>query len=366
MRKNLQPSTRGAAQKGFSLFEVILAVSILGVVTWAVAPAMKSVLTAKDNTRRAEQYATNQKIGNALLAWSAVATQDSNTGFSRIGTLPLPCTASPQFWGLTNNATCNADLTQFLLQQGVTAAQALNDGTTGKNLRVYQRVGNEQGLNQFIGLMYNSGPTVTLNYDFGVVYSTSCGTGQSCGNTSAKLVPSPLSAITDPGGSGFMVPDTAWAPPAFSNSNTADVNAIAGYGAVYVSTLPLQKQLLQSTATNIDNIRTALKSYYAINGNAYPSSGADSGGGAVGNAGCWKNWLNLTNSTTLLPQLGIGDPSFGVTAWGGTIEYCSDYDPTNAGKAVPPNYAALRIHRLAGQGGIPDAVTPANNVTISF
>jgi hypothetical protein len=74
-------------------------------------------------------------------------------------------------------------------------------------------------------------------------------------------------------------------------------------------------------------------------------------------------------SVNVLAQLGLGALEYGVTAWGGTIQYCRDYDlidsPTNANANAQPHYAALRINKSVSLGSIPDA-TAINNVFISF
>jgi len=72
-----------------------------------------------------------------------------------------------------------------------------------------------------------------------------------------------------------------------------------------------------------------------------------------------------------LALIGLGIPGsnfeMGRSEWGGSIEYCRDYDPSlSSPYGTAPHFAALRIHKDLTSGGPPDALIPQNNILISF
>ena len=154
---------------------------------------------------------------------------------------------------------------------------------------------------------------------------------------------------------------------------------------VYFSTLPLQRKMLSITAGNIDRIRDALRNYYetqrAANplstANHYPrpsntSSQQPPDPDPLTNQGCRDGWYILDDALSdILVRIGIGNSEFGRTAWGASIEYCRDYDPTGAsGYGVAPHHAALRINRFVSLGAPAENLrtggNPDNNIVISF
>jgi type II secretory pathway pseudopilin PulG len=393
----VRTSSYSSKQRGFTLFEIILSASILGLLTWVMAPSIRTLMTAKETANRDSQYVINQKIANAMLAWSEAGGTDPNTFETTKGTLPAPCTlggSTKLFSGVPASSDCpnGNSLVQYMLQQGVPYPQLTTDGTSNANVRVYQRI-SDPSLYEKVGLMYPSGPQVTLNYQAGVVYSTMCGQKQACNTSLTSLIPlaNTLTEVPDPGDAFGVrtMPDPTWKP------RSAQTNPVvpADYAVAYVSTLPLQKKFLALTATQIDTIRTALKNYVATKqaaaptstANFYPqesatacSNGATACGSgfanqlstpvAIGNQWCWDGWYSLYDSNSdILQQLGIGDYSLGQTAWGGGIEYCRDYDANGIkGKGASPHYGAIRLNSNVGLGAIPDTNTIEQNIIISF
>lgn len=359
--------TRRTAQSGFTLVEILVVSLLIGLLSWTFAPSMKSIIGLKELSNRSQQLAINQKIAAAMLSWSEeTSSLNPNTSAPNRGALPEPCLmSSPKlYYGVPGSATClEKTVVPYLQQQGIPASQMLTDGTANANVRVFQKLTSSTMLVQ-PGLLYPAGPTVDLNYDFGVVYSTTCGQ-TSCGTASTKVVPTANILKEDSANLGN--PDPAWAPQA------------TDYGVVYLSTLPLQKKLLQSTSKNITNIIAALKSYYATKG-VYPTDGCPSvltssspSHCSTTQLGasyeCWDGWYSLSDANSdLLLRIGIGSPNMGNTAWNGSLEFCRDYDAGNVkgAKGLAPIYGAIRINRLVQSGLGPDTNNLTQNVVISF
>src|SRR5690606_29625636 len=77
---------------------------------------------------------------------------------------------------------------------------------------------------------------------------------------------------------------------------------------------------------------------------------------------CYDGWYSLDAlNVNVLAQIGLDPTEFGVTAWGGTIEYCRDYEPSpEAGYTAndAPHYAALRFNQ-----NLSKALAPTNNAS---
>lgn len=343
---------RGVTQQGFTLVELLIVVLVLGVVSVLLAPAYSSLMSAQKSAYVEKHRLNNMLVGNSLISYAANATQ--------YGRLPAAYTGS----GYTKTVydPANATLAQVLTQSGVNPAEINDDATAARNVRVYQVV---QGLAQAVPLYFQSGPQVTLTYDFGALYMTTCPKASTtCNPTAATGVPGSSPALT-------AANYTTWATTGTDGQ------------AYFVSSLPVQKQMLATTVQRLDKVRDSLLSYFrgqqitAAGGdttNWYPNQlGASAAGSLSGatpatNQGCRDGWYNLQNvAVSVLPTVGLAHEEYGVTAWGGAIQYCRDYDPTGAsGADTAPHYAALRIHKNASVGGAPDAAVPGNNIVLTF
>ena len=87
---------------------------------------------------------------------------------------------------------------------------------------------------------------------------------------------------------------------------------------------------------------------------------------ATTNMGCRDGWYNLAaTNVDILTQLGMDKSEQGVTAWGGVIDFCRDYDPALSGTHnSPPHYGALRMNRDATSAVAPTVLS--NAVIITF
>jgi prepilin-type N-terminal cleavage/methylation domain-containing protein len=341
--------------RGFTLVELLVTVVVIGIVTIILAPTFNSLMTAKQLAYYEKHRLNNQLIASGLLSYAANSTQ--------YGRLPPPYTGSGYTKTVYNpgdGSSAGIALTQALTQSGINPSEINDDGTASKNVRVYQLV---QGLTQQVPLYFRSGPLVMLTYDFGAIYLTACP------KSSTTCNPNPSTGV--PGSS-----------PALTASNYSTWTTTGSDDRPYfVSSLPIQKQMLATTVQRLEKVRDALlfylraqqvtasasdKTNWFPNQSGAAAPGSLSGANPLTNQGCRDGWYDLS-STSVLPTVGLAAQEYGVTAWGGIIQYCRDYDPTGTGTPnTPPHYAAIRIHANVSAGLAPDGAVPGNNVVITF
>lgn len=379
-KKPCAPAASAKGQRGFTLLEMALATAVLGILTLAAVPAMRAMLTAQQNAYVNQQTNINQRIARAMLAHAENEVAGLPIGVP-VGSLTAPCnnSANRVFFSPFDGTLCptsTGSLRNYLLQEGVPLHQVALDGTGNRNVRVYQRVA---GLSQEAYLFYQGGPKVFLNYDVGVIYTTNCGNWQPCNVSAASSSSPPLSQ------------------PVFANETTANAGAVRmtssnfttwtpglrDVGLAYVSTLPLQTKMMRETSDHLNRVRDAFLRFYESRRLANPASTANHFPRPTdpsaqlapvalpaGNQGCREGWYGLdTVNVDVLAQIGLG-PSveYGRTAWGASIEYCRDYDPSlTSPHGTAPHYAAIRIFRYLSDGAQPESGgIDDNNIVISF
>lgn len=383
-----RPRTVRAQQAGFTLVETIIAVALLGILSLSAGSAFKAFMTARHNAYVAEQAAINQKIANALMNKARIGPvlradyADADQEPDGVpGTLQSPCTVSTSkvFYSIYNpgftSTVCQSTrhLRDYLIQQGLNPDRGVNDdGTASRNVRLYQRVG---GLTQDAFIFGKGGPKVTLNYDFGVVYLTNCGFNRPCNQTAASATNPPRSAPP----TGTATVDDYAARLTLSNFTTWKAGNY-DIAPVMVSTLPIQMELMESTAKSLLELKSAFQRYFdrmqaanpASTANFYPQPAfSQPPVSPAFNEGCREGWYALRlNATDVLEQIGLfnrdypGEALYGLTAWGGVVEYCRDYDPSGTSPyGTPPHYAALRFNREVSNAFDP---SPGQNIIISF
>lgn len=343
--------------KGFTLIELLITVMVIGIVSIAMAPAFSDLVAAQRSAYLEKHRLNNQLISAALMSYAANSTQT--------GRLPAAYTGGGYTATVYDPADATASgiaLTQALTQSGINPAEINDDGTTGRAVRVYQLVA---GLTQQVPLYFQSGPLVTVTYDFAAIYLTACSYGATeCNPTLATGVPGSSAAL--------------------SGANYATWTTAGTDGPAHlVSSLPIQKQMLATTVARLDKVRDTLLNYMrvqqlnAAGGDAtnwYPNQAGLSAAGSLSgatpgtNQGCRDGWYDLSGGSVLvLSAVGLAPQEYGVTAWGGAIQYCRDYDPTGTKAAdAAPHYAAIRIHGSVSSASTPDGATPGNNVVLTF
>lgn len=347
---------RPASQSGFTLIELVIAVTLMGIVSISMAPVFNLFMTAKNQTYTENQAAINVRLSQGFLAHAREV--------SALGQLPAPYTDAPS---KRYNAPYNpADVTAtavgpYLVQTRVASQEINDDNTAAARVRVYQRL---QGLTQDVPLYFQSGPAVRLTYDFGALYSTACpraNTTPSCNVNASLGIPG--------------------ASPVLTAANVLTWQTAApDYPGIMFSTLQIQKDMLRLTSTRLDRIRDGFASYFrakvisasasdSTNWYPAPSSGTPNLTSATPatNQGCRDGWYDLS-ATDILTQIGLTASELGKTAWGGSVEYCRDYDPAGTGTAnAPPHFAAIRINKNVSAALAPDMSAPAaNNIALSF
>lgn len=341
---------------GFTLVELLVVVIIIGIVSIMMSPVYNDLLTAQRKAYEEKHRLNNQLIGAGLMSYAANSTQT--------GRLPAPYTGAGQTKTIYNPADATAPgiaLTQALSQTGINPGEINNDNTTAQKVRVYQLV---QGLQQNVPLYFQSGPLVTLTYDYGAIYMTNCPKSTTACNPNAAT----------------GVPGTTTSALSAANHPTWATTGTDGQ-AFFVSSMPIQKQMLATTTQRLDKVRDALLVYLyaqqhtAAGGdttNWYPNeSGLSAAGSLTGanpgtNQNCRDGWYNLSNAAVnVLPAVGLSPAEYGRTAWGGTVEYCRDYDPVPTAPDTPPHYSAIRINSDITSGSAPSA-TPGNNIVLTF
>lgn len=328
--------------RGFTLIELMVTMILIGIVSIIVSPILGEMTSSRIAAYRAQQTTMNQKVAQAFITYASTV--------STTGALPAPYSNGTDTFSAPTNLTSSSSLNTVLQMTGVPGEEVNDDGRAAKNVRVFQKAPS---------IMYStpfdvqSGPVVRLLFEYGAVYITTCPRA----DTSCNKTPLPGASV------------------ALTGSNHGSWTTTApDFGAAYVSTLPVQLAMLAKARTNVYKARDAFSAYFrmlqaaspAATTNFYPNSGASVVANASSNQGCWYNWINLA-STSVLTTVGLPPAEFGVTTWGGRIEYCRDYDATGSASAdAVPHYGAIRFHRDISGGFAPDTSIASNNVILTF
>lgn len=337
-------------QSGFTLIELMISIVIVGIMLAIASSAISNAFTYMQSAKRNENVRNMQKLAGGLMNFA-----QSYNG----GRLPAPYTGGTSFLAVYNPADVSAAgnaLSMELRNTGIPVNLINFDSAAVSNVRVYQRV---SGLTYTTPFYISSGPAVTLTYDVGSLTQTECGVASACN----AAIPGDSVAMT-------AANVTTWIP------------AGTDYGGIVFSTLPAQKDLLRQTVGRMNRLSDRLASEFytrmrlaaansAMNFFPAPNNGGApvlSGANPTTNRGCHDGWYSLNAANVnVLTQLGLDQTEFGVTGFGGSIQYCRDYEPTAVSGATantPPHYAALRINRDLSAAGAPTGT--ATDVVVTF
>lgn len=340
-------------ERGFTLIELLVTIIVIGIVTAMLSPVLGDLIASQRQAYNEKHNLNNELIAKGLTDFA----RDS----SALGRLPLPYSGGGYNNTIYNPTDATAQgvlLSQAITQTGVQVSEINDDGTTARKVRTYQVVTTPSIT---VPLYFQSGPLVTLNYDFGVIYLTNCVRSDGGCNPSGGV----------PGSSPVL---TA------ANYSTYVTTGTDGR-AQFVSSLPVQKEMLAKSTQRLERVRDTLLGYLRSreisaaagdNTNWFPNQIGNSAGGSLtgaapaANQGCRDGWYTLATDTTILLTIGLSPEEFGRTAWGGAIQYCRDYDPNGtSGANNPPHYGALRINKNVSTGAAPSA-TPGDNIVLTF
>lgn len=337
-------------RSGFTLPELLISVAIFGVMLVMMGPFMSMAFTYREQAKRDEIAMDIKRIAGAIVSYSRTANN---------ARLPAPYAGGALKYAIYNPAGTTAaeiDIAMELRNSGVPIDFINNDSAAVRNARVYQRVA---GLTHTLPFYFSTGKSVTLTYDVGSIVQTDCPLTDTC------------YGAAKPGDSAVMTS---------ANVNTWMPSG-ADYAGVVFSTLPDQKNMLRMTIGRVNRLADRLSSEFYTRQrissadsrqNFFPkptNTGAPNLSGATptANNGCHDGWYNLSaTNVNILAQIGLDPAEYGVTAWGGAIQYCQDYDPTATGTGTantPPHYAAIRINSSLSSAAAPSGV---NDVIITF
>lgn len=346
-------------QQGFTMLELMVTVTMIGIIGVILSNYTDLAQSLYRGNLNLRGEFINERIAEAMNEWA-----ESNNA-----ELPAPVVNAAEsiHFGIhdpADNSDAMNTLRNLITQRSIPISEINDDGRISQFVRVYQRV---TGLTEQVPFFGLSGDQVTLTYQVGAVYHTPCprnetGAGQ-CNENDANNPPSDSPLLT-------AANYTAW--------TVIEEDGNPGW----VSTLPLQRRLLRVSASRANIIRDQLRAYFnALQTTAPPGSvdnfypfpaSVDMAASATGvpaenNQGCLDGWYNL-QTTDVLDQIGLGREEFGVTAFGGVVEYCRDFSPLSIGtgdEGTLPHNAAIRILRDVSSGNNPSGLA-ANNVVLSL
>lgn len=324
--------------KGFTLLEVVIAMVVMSILSGSVIGIIKIAQRDQQAAYQNQVYRDNLEIANAFRSWSANVNK---------GLLPNPYTnaatkdrlAPVKMTPLASEKDL-ITLLDYLAKGRISSRNYNSDGSTVEQAKVYQKltgISYEQPINGI------AGETITLKYDRGVIYQTTCPKSDACNKNFVGA--SPAYALT------------GWA------SVFPDIKPIE------FSTLDIQQSLWSNTWERMKEIRFKIRQAYTqalLAASAGDTSNhffvPSSGDSDVGQLQCAVGWYSLKTST-VLDHYGLGPKSiYGVSAWDGEIDYCPDYDPLGEGPDVAPHHAAIRIKKDVTLGNPPD--NSANNTFV--
>lgn len=336
-------------QSGFTLIE-LLVVAVIMAFALSAMTGLYAELNLKEQIAYEESaFEKNRAVGLGILKYANETT----------GRLPAPYSGKPT---ATTYASAplnpeGTDAQTIAIQNniesiGIPGGHVVADGSMVQNVRVYQRVA---GLTTSLPVRGISGDSVIVTYDIGVVYQTQCPQASTCNSG----IPGSSIAMTSANYSTWVL--TA---PDLQEFN--------------ISTLEHQKILLDLTMDNVAILIRRIQNDYAYRAvtsapndptNFYMgpnNSGAPnlSVASATTNDGCYDGWYSLAASNVnVLERYGLNKSTYATTGWGGTIEYCRDYDPVNSGKNQVPHSAAIRFNRNVTSASAPVA---GQNIVIAI
>lgn len=341
--------------KGFTLVEVLISTVVIGIISMVLIPATKALMEARSQQYAQEQNMISSKIVNVLQTYADLRDDAP-------GRLPAPnyLGGGPVPYTVVNKST-NMDLWEDIIMSGIAPNKINFDGTPAQNVRAYQLLPDQT---ESISFFKNTDePSVTIEYDYGVVYMSGCNQYDNSCPTRGLLT-----GLSDVNGTWQDAGQDL--DPYFVSTKTLQINKLRDLNKkLYI----LRNYIIQEYQTRQKSAdQSDLTLTHRINGDATD----DDGDGlydyykdstfenfAEGTDNCWYNddegpkassgtaWYKLSEDTEILEGVGLNPEIFSKTPWKGVIEYCPFYmlekidqeHPNHAGEHKHTSYAAIRV-----------------------
>lgn len=339
-------------KNGFTLIEILIAAVIIGMVSFLMSPVLNKLFIAQQQHREQKQNLIDKKIAQILLDYAELYNDNHLIApFTNAG---LKIYSGFDVRGTTPESN---NLISLGGEHGLDPIDFNSDGTSTDNVRTYVMLNQVDNIN----LYGNTGPQVIYRYEIGSVYGTKCSRFDSTCNPNTNGIGGKRELLTT------------------VNKNTwpADPLNDECFSPVIFSTLNLQKKKMRLLLENLKVIKQHTLDYFRAKllvsapgdtANFYPTDTATSEAGKApaANEGCRDGWYNLYTSS-ILNDMGLNSVDYGLTPWGGIIEYCRKYDPSGTiPEATPPHYSAIRFSSDPMASGAAKDPNNVNDIIISF
>lgn len=315
-------------KSGFTLFEILLAVVIMGIIAGVTSSISKVAFVSKRSDYLETQKKINNNIAQALITY-AYETSASCT-------LPTPFTTGEYAAGVCDPT--NTALIETIKSFGVVESEVNDDGSHSNLERAYA-VADLSITAPFFGSV---GPVVTLNYQILTLYTSKCGKDDaSCDSTA-----------NDNGGFTKVTYSTL---PQVREKKRQTVEALLTFRDAFVAQRDVK--LLSATPGDTSN--------FFFNPTTIGFTDL-SGQDPALNENCYSGWYSAyleVGGISIPEAVGLNRDDVGLTPFDALVEYCPDYDSLSAGEDTAPHYAALRINVNISTNNDPDGT---NDIIITF
>lgn len=326
--------------QGFTLLELMLVIVILSI----AASASTGMINQIAGFYMAEQDLINESelrsIADAHIKYSALHNRGQLIGSYSGG----DCNACPI------NTTIG-ELTNYVENRGQRTASLSNyDTTSVLNVRGLMLDANTYQATFSVPAAVN----MVLEYKAGVIVQTDCPKGSTCDTGESWATPAYV--------------QTGWVPNAritksvpYNNLESMQTLASGTVERVVYVQQKIREYTQEMVISNPANLDV---NYLPVPN--LPSTPDRSGTDPTGNGGCINGWWDLGSaSVNLLDIVGL-EQSYGTTLFGGSVQYCADFDLTAVDASAAdtaPHVGAIRINRFVTRGSAPSS---NNNDNVIF
>ncbi|RZD19631.1 prepilin-type N-terminal cleavage/methylation domain-containing protein [Pseudoalteromonas sp. MEBiC 03485] len=325
---------------GFSLIEVLVAITILAIAASASSGLINQIAGFYKIERDLENDTELRAIADAHVKYASVHNSGAILSAFTEGDC-YSCAID----------TTNAALVNYVESRTQRTAKISNyDSSSVKNVRGLML----DATTYQASLNLPSAINLILEYRAAVVVQTNCPKSSTCDT------------------------DESWKTPAYTQTGWVPNSTIEK--AVPFNNLEILQGLASSSVERVILVQQKIREYkheLVLANNAdvninflpvstHPSTPDYTGSDPTVNGGCINGWYDLGSANVnVLSIVGL-EASYGLTLFGGSIEYCADFDLTAVDASTAdtaPHVGALRINRFISRGASPDV---SNNNNILF